>query len=137
MEFTKTHDIYEDNHSTVNNITLPNLIWTLDQHKVCEGISIDSAQIQKHCIPKVYSPMTITSEWSEYNRAKSCLLLIKDTNSCNECTRLEKSLQSASRKDLKRKSLAVLEPAQPKAPISLTSPDKIKLTLQKYRIENK
>ena len=31
----------------------------------------------------------------------------------------------------------MLEPAKPKVPISLTSPDKIKLTLQKYRIENK
>ena len=133
------HNIYEDNHASVNNITLSNLIWTLGQYKVCQGISINShsSQVKKHCIPKIFSPTTPTSEQSEYNRAKSCLLLVQNLNSCNECTRLNNSIGSSTRKEMKRKSAAILEPAKPKAPISLTSPEKIKLTLQHYRIENK
>ena len=138
-DLPEVHNIYEDNHASVNNITLSNLIWTLGQYKVCQGISINShsSQVKKHCIPKIFSPTTPTSEQSEYNRAKSCLLLVQNLNSCNECTRLNNSIGSSTRKEMKRKSAAILEPAKPKAPISLTSPEKIKLTLQHCRIENK
>ena len=38
---------------------------------------------------------------------------------------------------MKRKANSLTIPLKPKAPISLTSPERIKVTIQSYRIENK
>ena len=56
----KEHSIYVANDSSVNNITLSNLIWTLNQYKVCQGVSINlnSPDLNVHCIPKVFSPLS-------------------------------------------------------------------------------
>ena len=46
-------------------------------------------------------------------------------------------LLQRNNKSIKRKANSLTIPLKPKAPISLTSPERIKVTIQSYRIENK
>ena len=52
---------------------------------------------------------------------------------CADCVKA----QTKENLSLKRKRDNLISPAKPKAPISLTLPERIKLTLQQYRLENK
>lgn len=59
--------------------------------------------------------------------------LVKGDSCCVNCSKAATKARKAS----KRKSNMLTEPAKSNATISLTSPQQIKLTLQKYRVENK
>jgi len=65
-------------------------------------------------------------------RPKECLVL-SNTQQCTVCVKKEQFHLSYE----KRKKSILQEPAKPNAPISFTSPDRLKLTIQNYRIENK
>ena len=69
---------------------------------------------------------------TEHSRCTSCEILTE----CGQCTSCEDA-EKAEKKNLKRKSNSELTPAKLHAPISLTSPERIKLALQEYRLENK
>ena len=73
-----------------------------------------------------------TMHATEYNRSNSCKLLLKESKPCSYCQSLQMSLNAKSRKELKRKSIAATQPAKPKAPISLTSPERFKTDHSKY-----
>ena len=49
---------------------------------------------------------------------------------------MEQCENARTQKATKRKAESLTNPAKPKAPISLTSPERIKLTLKNYRTEN-
>ena len=133
------HEIYEQSNSSMKYISFSNLVSKLASYNICTGVSIDlcSKKLKKHCIPQTFNPLSPKSDQTEYNRSPSCILLVKNSHSCKQCNRLENSLRSSFKKDTKRKLKSDLEPAKNKAPISLTSPKKVLLTLQNYRLENK
>ena len=54
----------------------------------------------------------------------------------DKCKTLELSQTNKLQKAVKRKADTLTKPAQLNAPISITSPDRIKLTMQNYRFEN-
>ena len=56
---------------------------------------------------------------------------------CIGCSKKQKKLLQRSNKSIKRKANSLTIILKPKAPISLTSPERIKVTIQSYRIENK
>ena len=56
---------------------------------------------------------------------------------CIRCSQKQKKLLQRNNKSIKRKANSLTIPLKPKAPISLTSPERIKVTIQSYRIENK
>ena len=56
---------------------------------------------------------------------------------CIGCSQKEKKLLQRNNKSIKRKANSLTIPLKPKAPISLTSTERIKVTIQSYRIENK
>ena len=62
-------------------------------------------------------------------------LLINSDGSCNARITLHQNVLSKSRKALKRKLENLAKPAKLNAPISLTSPERIKLTPQQQRSE--
>ena len=72
------------------------------------------------------------SSQTEYSRCTSCDILTE----CCHCTSCEDA-EKAEKKNLKWKSNSELTPAKLHAPISLTSPERITLALQDYRLENK
>ena len=59
------------------------------------------------------------------------------TSLCINCSQKQKKLLQRNNKSIKRKSNSLTIPLKPKAPISLTSPERTKVTIQSYRIENK
>ena len=56
---------------------------------------------------------------------------------CIGCSQKQKKLLQRNNKSIKRKANSLTIPLKPKAPISLTSLERIKVTIQSYRIENK
>ena len=56
---------------------------------------------------------------------------------CIGCSQKQKKLLQRSNKSIKRKANSLTITLKPKAPISLTSPETIKVTIQSYRIQNK
>ena len=70
---------------------------------------------------------------TEFNRTSDCEIIITQGSSCKNCVTAE----NKKLKTLKRKAANHNIPAKLKAPISLTSSERVKLTLQNYRMENK
>ena len=65
-----------------------------------------------------------------YYRSKDCKLLLSDDDVCSDGTIIQKYENKSANKK-------ACEPAKLKAPISVTSPERIKLTLKMHREENK
>ena len=154
-------DLYVTHKRSMRNVTLSNLISVLENYNICTGITNKSVTrtgcFIKHCIPRRFElyPETdlVTEQTSmpemeleteetdmpekplsqtEYSRCSSCEILTE----CGQCTSCEDA-EKEEKKNLKRKSNSELTPAKLHAPISLTSPERIKLALQEYRLENK
>ena len=139
------------------NTTLSNFINCLEKYVLCPGISKeDSCSINRsfiqHPVPKIFLPFplndlpsSLSSSSSSFPlhqtiffRSQSCSVLLdasqtSSSTKCQSCT----SLLKKETLSLKRKLSKDAEPAKLNAPIQFTSPDRIKLTLQSYRIENK
>ena len=140
---TNDHKIYNQNRRSLKNITLSNLISTITNYVVCTGITnsqiINSESLAKHFVPKDFDPSFEQQnplQQSEYYRPSDCEVLT-NTKQCNICVKQENKLLKQNNKKLKRKSETMVIPAKLNAPISLTSPERLKLTMQNYRIENK
>nr|XP_047126212.1 uncharacterized protein LOC124807816 [Hydra vulgaris]XP_047126213.1 uncharacterized protein LOC124807816 [Hydra vulgaris]XP_047126214.1 uncharacterized protein LOC124807816 [Hydra vulgaris]XP_047126215.1 uncharacterized protein LOC124807816 [Hydra vulgaris]XP_047126216.1 uncharacterized protein LOC124807816 [Hydra vulgaris]XP_047126217.1 uncharacterized protein LOC124807816 [Hydra vulgaris]XP_047126218.1 uncharacterized protein LOC124807816 [Hydra vulgaris]XP_047126219.1 uncharacterized p len=133
-----THDIYLNYKQSVKNITLSSIIALLSTYSLCQGVASGSNCFKKHILTKLYNPSvkSITTFESEFNKSTLCFLLINSGNICNKCKTLELSQNAKLQKALKRKAETLTKPAHINAPISITSPDRIKLTLQSYRSEN-
>ena len=72
-----------------------------------------------------------------FYRSISCVLLIdKPNESCRNCIKFERYALSTTKKLLKRKEKNIT-PAKTNAPISQTSSECLKVTIQTYRMENK
>ena len=138
------HEIYLENRRSVKNITLSNLIKLLECQEVCSGLDHKvavkaNAQLLKHCAAKKFSlffdeahqPLSETV----FFRPPSCEIMTSEVteNKCNVCFRL----QNKETKKFQNISKDELLPAKPNAPVSNTNPERIKLALQEYRIENK
>ena len=142
-----TSIVYRDNSQSFQFTTLSNFIALLTSHDICPGINLDNAikySFIQHNVPKIYLPSSSNIDISvsrlhqtEYFRAESCQFLLLplslSPSPCLSCSSLLKKETTS----LKRKADNLLVPAKPNAPIKFTAPDKVKLTLQNYRIENK
>ena len=135
------HQIYSAYGSSLKNITVSNLIKYLLELNICPGLPNNYAgSCIDHSVPRNFnitkynqslpSPL-LQSKWA---RSPSCIVLINSSLiKCGSCSVAE-TKESLS---LKRKRDNLILPAKLKAPISLTSHERIKLTLQNYRLENK
>ena len=126
------HDIYiyGQYNSSCENVFLSNLVHNL---------SIDYSLLVKHSIPKVFIPFQenkLPLYESIFYRSNECSILTK-TSVCIGCSQKQKKLLQRNNKSIKRKENSSKIPLEQKAPISLTSPERIKVTIQSYPIENK
>ena len=90
----------------------------------------------EHSVPKIFSltQENISVCQRKWYRSPSCHVLnILPGVKCPECLKSE----TKEKLSLKRKRDNMMSPAKPNAPVSLTSPERLKLALQSYRLENK
>ena len=80
--------------------------------------------------PSLFNEALLFSIYEVYRHADFALLVNK-TEICEICNSVEKWASKLSVAKIKRLGI----PAKPKAPVSLTSPDRIKLTLQDQRLK--
>ena len=133
------HHIYIEHGQSLQNVTLTNIVTILSNLKLCSGITTNSTESVKHIVQKNYihdaADLSPTQQ-TEYNRSMSCHMLL-NSDTCTPCSRLYNSENKRKQTASKRKADILLKPAKLKAPISLTSPERIKLTMQSFRAENK
>ena len=131
-------DLYTSNQFSMKNIT-SHLINNIKLYSICPGLNNQFAcGCIQHSVPKLFSMESLSSSYplhqSKWYRAPSCFMLIHNSfGKGSACIGIE----SKEMLTLKRKKDNITVPAKSKAPISLTSPERVKLTLQNYRLENK
>ena len=135
------HEIYTTYSHSFQNVTVSNLITILTSYDVCNGISdvTAAASYIEHSVPKYLSlssseALSSPLFQSKFYRHASCsiFLAVGNTN-CTHCNKAG----TKEMKRLKQKESNLLVPAKLHAPVKYTAPERIKLTLQNYRLENK
>ena len=134
LTLNMSYNLYKQ---SVKNITISNLVSCLSSYKVCPGLADQfSGGCIEHTVPRIFTLNKTPSPLfqTKYYPSSSCQVLnSKGVEKCSVCNIVErKELLS-----LKRKRNNLISPAKLIAPVTLTSHERIKLTLQGLRVENK
>ena len=125
------HQIYKQWRRSLRNVNIMDLIGELNNLKLCIGLSSSSGLIthavQINCDPHFDDA---TYKCVYYYRHVGCSILTVDEN-CDTCLSYKKSVERCD----KARNRRILEPARDRAPVSLTSPERLVLTLQSKRIK--
>ena len=93
--------------------------------------------IQRHIVPHVFEfpshKLSNKSNQLEYLRSDNCALLLEEEQSCSKCQKLKVKVKS----EMNWKRNKLMSPSKLKAPISLTSPTRLKLAMQQERLKYK
>eukprot|EP00795_Rhopilema_esculentum_P015307 gene15307-6524_t len=130
----QSHPIYTESDQNLKNITVSELIRKIEQHKICGGIAKPSSELQVHAIPykvSLQEKFNIPVNTVIYNRPKDCFILNESSDQCKICSTVERKLT----KVLDKKTTKLCIPAKAKAPVSITHPSRLKLTLQQHRLK--
>lgn len=134
------HVIFQ-NHPTFYKITPANFLKELALYKICVGIDsssvMNSINISCHDVPKKFayenwnSADSSSTHQLEYLRAQNCeiLLRLEMVDICMPCNKFRMRTEV----EIRRKESSTKTPASLNAPITLTSPDRMKLTVQQHR----
>lgn len=129
----ENNEILSKYNSTMENITLSHLIFELSSKNICKGLNFTSASNMEHTVPKLFTADLCTPlSQTKFNRPIKCLVLC-ELEKCKVCFDKEK----IHLRQEKIKACKQLEPVKANAPLLLTSPERLKQTVQQYRIENK
>ena len=126
----------------MKNITLSNLIKVISYYNIGSGIKYEQAKTAAicHSVPKTFNfsqNSSVPFHQVTFYRSISCMFLIdKPNESCRSCIKFERNVLSTTKKLLKRKEKNIT-PAKTNASISQTSSERLKVTIQTYRMENK
>ena len=120
-------------------ITLPSLISEINVMKLCPGVDApdvnNSLVIQRHIVPHVFKfsahELSNKSNQVEYLRSDNCALLSEEEQLCSKCHKLKVKVKS----EINWKKKKLMSPSKLKAPISLTSPTRMKLAMQQERLK--
>ena len=129
------HELIKRYNGSMQNITLSSLISELTKNLVvCKGVTeYKSENLVHHVIPKHFEESASTPLLqTETFRSLKCNIMSL-TEKCNECSKKEKQHRLQQQKRAEKST----EPIKPNAPISLTSPERMKATIQTFRIQNK
>ena len=135
------HELYTTNLRSVTNITVSDLVKSIGTLSICPGVKPFelSSSILHHVIPKSVDPLLNDDDdddgssfpHQEYWRTRSCAVLFDNGKQCCSCHHY--SHKSELSHMAKQKKLA--EPAHLFSPVSQTTPERIKLTLQMQRFK--
>ena len=133
----KDHLLYTRFNNSFENITLSNFISIIQSYVLCNGISLPedkfSINIMQHILVKKFDFLKYSNASEPYDkvvylRSNSCYLLIENTGVenviCDSCEKYQ--IKTIAEKNWKDKKM--LQPIKPKAPITLTSPDRLKVS---------
>ena len=143
------HFLYKQYKRSFFNVTLSAIITELQTLKLCKGIHVVEQKHKKQAIKverqviqkKVFYQKYLECDHSdrkhtqEFLRSSTCEMLLKnfDNDVCQPCQKKTSNLKYEGRK----KRAASSEPAKLKAPVSITSPERLVLTLKQQRLKNK
>ena len=136
------HEIFTKCKKTIINVTLSNHIKVISYYNICSGIKCEQAKkiAVCHSVPKTFDfsqNSSVPFHQVTFYRSISCVLLIEKPNeSCRNCIKFERNVLPTTKKLLKRKEKNVI-PAKTNASTSQTSSERLKVTIQTYRMENK
>lgn len=133
------HELYTTNLRSVTNITVSDLVKSIGTLSICPGVKPFelSSSILHHVIPKSVDPLLNDDDdgssfpHQEYWRTRGCAVLFDNGKQCCSCHHY--SHKSELSHMAKQKKLA--EPAHLFSPVSQTTPEQIKLTLQMQRFK--
>ena len=115
------HKIYKNYNSSVNNITVSNLVKVLTNYRVCEGIK--NQQVLSYCnqyvVLKKLAPFVNNNKSSEnkFYRSPLCILL-SSNETCTKCLNFGSNKVPQTKKMTTKQSATNLIPPKSKAPIS-------------------
>ena len=128
------HTLHTQFSGSMKNITISNLITRVQNKKLCEGLKTVTfgTGIVLHSVPYKTDPFVTQSYQSKtFCRSKCCIVLLNDGNMCVKCSRMDVHVRYRQNEKTKRKA----QPCKLKAPISATSVERVKLTLQSERLK--
>ena len=127
------HEIYTTCKNSVKNITLTNLIKVLSSYGLWTGVENEIAKKSstpdtvphniKHCNTSLNKP-------NIYFCPDLCHILVKNEQKCKICQKFDNSCISKANKISERQSIMLSTPVKLNAPISKTSSERLKLTIQ-------
>ena len=133
------HILYMEHLRSMKNIKLSDLVEELTQgYIVCPGIeqSEMNSNIIHHVIPKSVDPLTCDDHesqnfaYKEYWRSCKCQLLVQNVEHCPSCHEQSYTWERARQAKQRR----ISQPAHLYAPVSKTTPERLKLTLREQRL---
>lgn len=123
---SKDHAIIKNVNGSMKNTTLTNLISLILSTHVCVGVTTHKSEsLTLHIVPQKYTPSSFSLLQTEFWRSSNCSILT-ESSKCKVCLCNEKRKETVL---IRQKERSVV-PAKNNAPVSLTSPDRIKLTLK-------
>ena len=131
----ETHTIYMSTRRSIRNINIIELTDNLSNLKLCGGIKSKSNEnLINHSIAMRCDPHheDVLYKCISFIRHTSCDILSNESQ-CEVCVTYDTNQKKVEMARNRR----MLEPAKDKAPVSLTSPDRLKLTLQAKRLQCK
>ena len=133
-----THQLYKDVRRSLRYTTLSQLINRLNEANFCQGTETYHSGCSSHVLLQQNKPGQSSDTEDEGNpfdnktvyRQKNCWILLENTKAtCANCS----SEKKASSKRIRNSNV----PAKSKAPISITNPERIKLTIRDQRLKIK
>ena len=118
----------------MKKVTLSTLIFEVLKSNICQGVSYKTDSIQRHPIPKLHNlHQSEPFLKSEYFRPKECEIITTEREICKICSIKLKNHE----RYLQKQRITQQQPVKANAPLTLTSPERLKATVQNLRIENK
>ena len=135
------HALYTRYNRSCFGTTLTVLVYEIQKLNICSGLAHPKDQnfLDRHVIPKKfdyeeYQHSQDRPPWEQIDfiRARTCILLCEGEQ-CLQCRKFEMSMKSQEQWKAALKNT----PAKACAPITFTSPERLKLTLQSVRLQCK
>ena len=132
----ETHEIYKNYHRSIRNVNILNITQELSNFNICQGADHQLKSFMIHsvqlCNDPLFDDMTNPFPCKVWYRSNDCKVICTPVI-CIVCSKV---IDAKEKSNLKKVQKPLL-PASLKAPISLTSPDRVKLTLQNQRLKCK
>jgi len=132
------HALYLENLRSTRHVTVSELVKKLEGYKLCSGVQPGelTSKLFHHVIPLSADPLCEDDPGQlfpskGYWRLKDCSVMCNEEESvCEPCS----EYLTSAMKVTKTKERRLAAPAQVKAPVSKTNPERLKLTLQSQRL---
>ena len=147
------HSIYKERARSVRNENIGEILRSIESAQICKGLPditevkdvavdpVDDARIQgtilRHSIPKLIPNNEAVFEVSVSFRSVDCSILEHNSKSSDKLCKLCSSALTAINKSSRKKSKSAAIPAKSKAPLSACGQEKLRVTVEATRLENK